>query len=271
MNALRHLAALCLALWATTAAAEPGASEWAGEPEGRARLVSAQTAVGPDGRLRVGVQLSLAPGWHTYWRDPGESGAPPAFDWSGSENVAGLRLRWPAPRRFRVFGLDGHGWEDEVVFPVEARAATGASPVRLRLRLDYQICAEICVPASAALALDLPAGPGRPTPSARLLEFWLARVPAEAADGDLEAALSGSPGSEALTVRARQDSAEPELFAEAPPPFRFGRPSRRGSGEFVLPVLAGGKGLSLAGREVRLTLVDGGRAVERLVRPLAPP
>jgi suppressor for copper-sensitivity B len=141
MNVLRHLAALgLLAAAAWPAVAEPAASPWAGEPEGRARIVSARTAIGADGRLALGVQLRLAPRWHTYWRDPGESGAPPSFDWGASENLVELRLLWPAPRRFQAFGLDGYGWEDEVVFPVEARAADPARPVLLRLKLEYQVC-----------------------------------------------------------------------------------------------------------------------------------
>jgi len=277
MNASRHLAALGLLLFgAAGAAAEPDASPWAGEPEGRARLVSARSAMGVDGRLRLGVELRLAPGWHTYWRDPGESGAPPAFDWSASANLSGLRLGWPAPRRFQAFGLDGYGWEDAVVFPVEARAIDPDAPVRLRLKLGYQICAEICIPVAAELALDLPPGPAEATPSAPLVDAWRARVPGTAGPEILEAALSGAPGAEVLTVRARATApfAAPDLFAEAPPPFRFGRPVARPSGavvEFALPVLAGRSGTSLAGLDVTLTLVDGDRAVERRVRPPARP
>lgn len=276
MNASRHLAALVLLLaGAGPAAGEPGASPWAGEPEGRARLVSARTAVGPDGRLLLGVELRLAAGWHTYWRDPGESGAPPAFDWSASANVAELRLHWPAPGRFQAFGLDGYGWEDAVVFPVEARAPAPGVPAQVRLKLDYQICEEICIPVAAELALDLPAGPSEAASSASLIERWRARVPGAAGLEILGAALSGAPGAEVLTVRARAAPpfAAPDLFAEAPP-FSFGRPAVRPSGEaaeFDLPVRAGRRGATLAGQEVTLTLVDGGRAAERRIRPLARP
>jgi suppressor for copper-sensitivity B len=272
MNARRHLAFLGLAaaLAAAPAAAGSGASDWAGEPEGRARLVSALEGVGPDGRLVLGVEIRLAPGWHTYWRDPGESGAPPAFDWSGSENLAAAELRWPAPRRFQAFGLDGFGWEDAVVFPVQASAARPGEPVRLRLKVDYQICEEICVPVAAALALDLPAGEPRPTAFAPLLAQWAARVPGPEALEIVDVELSGPPGEEALLVRARAAAPfrVPDLFAEAGPPFRFAPPEMRLEGDearFVLPVRAGKQKPSLAGRDVVLTLTDGERATERRV------
>jgi suppressor for copper-sensitivity B len=279
MDAPRHLAFLALAAVLAAggpAAGEPGASDWAGEAEGQARLVADRVAVGPDGRLGLGVELRLAPGWHTYWRDPGESGAPPAFDWSGSENLAAAELRWPAPRRFEAFGLDGYGWEEAVVFPVEARVAAPGEPARLRLKLDYQICEQICIPVAVELALDLPAGESGPSAFAPLLERWAARVPGGAGLELLDASLSGAPGEEVLLVRARADAPfrAPDLFAEAPPPFRFGRPRVELAGRearFALPVRAGKLSPSLAGHELALTLTDGERAVERRVRPQARP
>lgn len=271
MNVRRHLASLALAaLLAHPAAAEPGASDWAGEAEGRVRLISAQSAAGGDGPLRFGVQIRLAPGWHTYWRDPGESGAPPEFDWSGSQNVADVSLTWPAPRRFQAFGLDGFGWEEEVVFPVTARLAQPGAPARLRLRLAYQICEEICVPVAAELALELAPGEPAPTPFAPLIERWAARAPGDSTLQILGAELAGAPGEEVLYVRAKAEPPlrAPDLFAEAPP-FRFGRPEvERGDGEvrLALPVHAGRKRPSLAGREVVLTLTDGERAAERRIK-----
>jgi suppressor for copper-sensitivity B len=273
MNARRHLAFLGFAAALAVsgqAMAEAGASGWAGEPEGRARLLAAQDAAGPDGRLRLGVEIRLAPGWHTYWRDPGESGMPPAFDWSASENLASAELRWPAPRRFQAFGLDGYGWEGAVVFPVEARAARPAQPVRLRLKLDFQVCEEICIPVAAELALDLAAGEASPTSFAPLLERWAARVPGGAGLDILAVELAGAPGDEALQVRARSavPFRVPDLFAEAEPPFRFAAPQMRLDGNearFTLPVRAGRQKPSLAGRDVVLTLTDGERAAERRI------
>ena len=274
MNARRHLAFLAACLWLAapaSAADRSAASGWVGEPEGRARLVAAQDAVGADGRVDLGVEIRLAPGWHTYWRDPGESGAPPVFDWAGSENLGAIELRWPAPRRFEAFGFDGYGWEEAVVFPVQAQAAEPGRPVGVRLKLDYQICEEICIPVTAALALDLPAGAARATAFAPLLERWSARIPGGDGLEIVAAALSGAPGEEVLLVRARGAAPfrAPDLFAEASPPFRFARPRLEledGEARFELPVRAGRLKPSLAGHEVTLTLTAGERAVERRVR-----
>jgi DsbC/DsbD-like thiol-disulfide interchange protein len=59
----------------------------------------------PVGLRLVGIQIHLDPGYKTYWREPGDSGLPPVFDWQGSENVATVDVRWPVPVRF----ADGSG------------------------------------------------------------------------------------------------------------------------------------------------------------------
>src|SRR5439155_1131118 len=84
---------------AAAPAAGPDASAWVTGHGSRVRLVA---GVGTERERWAGVEIGLDPGFKTYWRDPGESGLPPAFDWSRSENVAGLELWWPARDR-------GHG------------------------------------------------------------------------------------------------------------------------------------------------------------------
>ena len=94
------------------------ASPWDRTDVSEARLVAAQDAVG-DSTVTLGLQIRLAPGWKTYWRSPGEAGFPPRLDWSGSTNLAGVEMAWPAPQRFLEIGdLMTHGYKDEVVFPI---------------------------------------------------------------------------------------------------------------------------------------------------------
>ena len=63
-----------------------------------------------DGSRLAGLRLTLARGWKTYWRSPGEAGVPPSFDWSRSENVAGVEVLWPRPKFFDSFGLTTIGY-----------------------------------------------------------------------------------------------------------------------------------------------------------------
>ncbi len=114
-----------------------------------------------DGTRIAALHLSLAPGWKTYWRSPGEAGIPPRFDWAGSTNVAGVVFRWPAPQIFDLNGLRVLGYKGEVILPMEVTPRDPAAPVRLSGTVDIGVCEEICVPVSLTFATDLPADGAR--------------------------------------------------------------------------------------------------------------
>jgi suppressor for copper-sensitivity B len=135
-------------------------------------------------QVDVGLQLRLTPGWHTYWRSPGDAGIPPVVDWKGSRNVAGAEIAWPAPKRLpSLGGLETVGYEDGVVPPIVVRLAQPGAPLRLHAEVDYASCKDICILYHANLDLALPAGLARPGPEAPLLAETRALVP-----GDLSAA-----------------------------------------------------------------------------------
>ena len=121
-----------------------------------------QESNSPDGKsgdgafLRAGIEIRLEPGWQTYWRDPGDSGAPPKFDFSASENVKSVSVLWPAPQRFPD-GAGGNsiGYINHVILPLHVVPTDDAKQTALRLKLDYDICSNICIPVEANLALRL--------------------------------------------------------------------------------------------------------------------
>jgi DsbC/DsbD-like thiol-disulfide interchange protein len=106
--------------------------------------------------VRAGIEIKLAPGWRTYWRDPGDSGAPPTIDFSASENVKSVDVLWPAPQRFPD-GAGGNsiGYADHVILPLHVVPAQNGQPSALRLKLGYDICANICIPVETNLTLAL--------------------------------------------------------------------------------------------------------------------
>jgi DsbC/DsbD-like thiol-disulfide interchange protein len=168
----RHLSSLLgvLApiLMLTTAAAAPAgvSSEWVQGHGSRARLIG--------GGAMVGVELQLPEGWKTYWRTPGEAGGvAPAFDWSGSSNLASAEVLYPAPKRFTDRLGDTIGYKGSVTFPVRLTAEDASRPIEVKLAVDYGVCKDICVPARADLALTVP--PDAPLP-AELAEA-VTRVP----------------------------------------------------------------------------------------------
>ena len=71
-----------------------------------------------DGRHIAAIRLTLAPGWKTYWRAPGDAGIPPVFDWSASGNVRAVAVQYPVPKVFDQGGVRSVGYADSVTFPV---------------------------------------------------------------------------------------------------------------------------------------------------------
>lgn len=133
------------------------ASAWAAVPHGAARLIAGAAHESTGGVwLRAGVEIRLAPGWHTYWRYPGASGVPPTFDFTASENLKSAAVLWPAPVVF-ADGVGGRsiGYVDDVVFPLRIDALDAKKPVSLHLKFAYAICRELCLPAEADLTLGL--------------------------------------------------------------------------------------------------------------------
>lgn len=108
------------------------------------------------GTRMTALRLTMEPGWHTYWRSPGEAGIPPQFDWTGSENVAGAAYHWPVPQVFELGGQRTLGFEDELILPIEITPSTPDAPVSLRATIDIGVCDEICVPATVTVAGLLP-------------------------------------------------------------------------------------------------------------------
>ncbi len=125
-------------------------------------LVSARILPGwsnADGSRTAAVELVLEPGWKTYWRSPGDSGLPPAFDWDGSDNLADVTFHWPAPQAIRSGGTLTMGYHDRLVLPFTATPTDPARPVALNAAIDLGLCEKICVPAHLRLSSQGAGGP----------------------------------------------------------------------------------------------------------------
>lgn len=269
------VAAWCVIGLPPALAQDPAASAWERNDHAQVRLVSATTAAGEADSVRLGLHFRLAPGWKIYWRSPGDAGLPPRIDWSGSQNVAAATIRWPAPERFELFGLDTFGYGGEVVLPIDLQPARAGEAVRLAARVDYLICEQICIPYEASLAFALAAGPARPSAHAHLIDRFNARVPGDGKASGLTIERATWSGGESpvlsVTAAALTPFRAPEVFVESPSRWSFGKPVASfgdGGRRVVLrvPARSDGRGAAdLAGETVTLTLVDGERAAERTV------
>jgi DsbC/DsbD-like thiol-disulfide interchange protein len=214
-----------LALGGPVSAQEAAVSPWSKSSHSSLRLIAGATA--PSGKQRVGVEIAMAPGFKTYWRSPGEAGVPPVFDWSGSENVGGLDVRWPAPERFEDGAGSGIGYVGEVVVPVSVQPADPTRPVTLVLKLDYAVCDKICVPARGEARLWLE--PGVTSVTSPRLEQFEARVPQAVKPGparDRLAIVEAGQDEHALKLllKAPEGGRIDDVFVEGPGMWSFGRP-----------------------------------------------
>jgi DsbC/DsbD-like thiol-disulfide interchange protein len=109
-----------------------------------------------DGSRIAAIEFQLEPGWKTYWRSPGDSGLPPVLDWSGSGNLEGVALHWPAPQAIPSGDGLALGYRDRLVLPFTAQPADPGQPVELAVAVDFGLCKNICVPAHVTLRADTP-------------------------------------------------------------------------------------------------------------------
>ena len=193
------------------------ASPWTEDTHSAFRLIAGANKQGA-ATLRAGIEIKLQPGWKTYWRYPGDSGVPPRFDFSRSENLAAAKVLYPAPHLYTDETGNSLGYKDGVTFPLRVTPKQPGKLVKLRVTLDYAICEKLCVPAQGSAKLALAPG-GNALDS--ILSTAEARVPKP-----VSAAQAG------LTVRRVNDAAKPlvmvglkapsgapvQLFVEGPTP-----------------------------------------------------
>ncbi len=140
-------------------------------PHVSAELIAQRTAVQPGEPVRIGLRLQHIPHWHTYWRNPGDSGLPTTLKWTLPAGSTAGEIAWPAPRRLPVGPLVNYGYEGDLLLPLTytppARAEPG-STLSLRAKADWLVCREVCIPESAMLELQLPVVDALTTPGSSI-------------------------------------------------------------------------------------------------------
>jgi thiol:disulfide interchange protein DsbD len=137
-------------------------------PHARVSLVSDTDAVSPGTPFRIGLLLRLAPGWHTYWQNPGDAGVAPELDLKLPPGVKAGPIAWPAPRRVAEGPLMTYAYTGEVLLPLTVTPASGSGDTTIAADARWLVCNQICVPEQAHFTLDLPAGHAAPSAQAGL-------------------------------------------------------------------------------------------------------
>ena len=266
-HALFGLAAAVFASSLPATSRAEDASPWQSEGHSAVRLLAGSRS---GAVLLGGIAFQLQPGWKTYWRTPGDSGVPPRFDFSKSENIEAVTVLWPAPLMFDD-GAGGHamGYHDKVVLPLRIVVKNADKPVMLRAAINYAVCNKICIPVDANS--ELPFTSVASTEDNALFAA-LDAVPKPANIGDpnpltIRDVKREGPSDVVVDV-VSPDNRELNLFVEGPTPdwslpvptLREHSPPGVKRFSFVLDGVP--PGVNPDGAALKLTLVDGEKAYE---------
>jgi DsbC/DsbD-like thiol-disulfide interchange protein len=276
LERLRRSVAACaiaVAASAGTTLAGEDASAWDGDARGAIRLIAGSWEAGSSA-IRAGIEIRLKPGWHTYWRYPGDAGVPPRFDFAGSVNVKAVNVLWPAPRRLLEEGLSVIGYVENVILPLMVVPQSREQPVLLRLKAEYALCEKLCLPAQASAQLVLGEGQSSWEPALAAAQL---RVPKRRSLGEAGELAIRSVRRVADTPRPRVliDVAAPagtnvELFAEGPTPdWTLPLPLAAGAAtgalhRFAFDLDGAPPGAKYKGMVITVTAVAGNEAIEVL-------
>src|ERR1700674_2743191 len=243
-------------------------SPWQRDGHSAVRLVAGSRS---GAVLLGGIAFRLQPGWKTYWRTPGDSGVPPRFDFSKSDNVEAVTVLWPAPLKFDD-GAGGHsmGYHDGIVLPLRIVAKNADKPVTLRADINYAVCEKICIPVQANA--ELPFTSVASTEDSALFAA-LDTVPKPANVGDpnpltIRDVKRDGKSAVLVDVVAPSEAGNISLFVEGPTPdwalpvpklLEHGPP---GVKRFAFELDGLPPGASPEGAALKLTLVGGDRPYE---------
>jgi thiol:disulfide interchange protein DsbD len=161
-------------------------------PRATVSLVSDTDAAAPGTPFRVGLHLRLAPGWHTYWKNPGDAGAPTELELALPQGANAGPIVWPTPQRMAEGSLMTYAYTGDLLLPVTVTPGQAAGATSVQAHAQWLVCKDICVPEEGDFRLDLPTGSAAPSPEAPLFAAHDRQVPhpspwqaAVAADGTL--------------------------------------------------------------------------------------
>lgn len=267
---LRATLAIGLAILTTSMAMEAraqDASPWQRSDHAAVRLLAGSRS---GSVLLGGVAMQIQQGWKTYWRNPGDSGVPPRFDFSKSDNVEAVTVLWPAPTKFDD-GAGGHslGYHNQIVLPLRIVAKNADKPVTLRADINYAVCEKICIPVEANAELSFASVASTEDGA---LSAALDTVPKPASIGDPNPLtirdVKREGKSTVLVDVAAPDGKEVNLFVEGPTP-DWGLPipnqiekSPPGIRRFSFELDGLPPGVKPDGAALKLTLVGGERSYE---------
>ena len=221
-----------------------------------------------NGNLMVGFQFTLACGWKTYWRAPGDGGIPPLFGWSGSQNVAAVRFHWPVPEVFDQSGMRSIGYSDQVILPVEIIRDEAGPLTHLAGQVEIGVCESVCVPVQLGFDMALPEGDHRhPAIVSALIDRPMTSNEAGVGTVRCDIAPTGRGMEITATLGLPSIGAREEVVIETGDPMIWvSEPEAQRSGDTLLAraemIHVDGGGVTIDRSAMRFTVLADGRAVD---------
>ncbi len=125
----------------------------------KASLVSDSTGIVPGGKFKLGVKFDIAPNWHTYYKEPGDSGMPPSFDWELPAGFTAGPIIWPKPTKVVDAGLVAYVYSNSVLHGFDITAPADlkvGDKITIKVKTKYLVCKDVCLPGKAELEITLP-------------------------------------------------------------------------------------------------------------------
>jgi suppressor for copper-sensitivity B len=236
------------------------------------KLLSATQGIGNLAHIDLGLEVTLKDDWHTYWRMPGDSGLAPVISIDGSENVKDLQIKWPTPSRIITADMHSFGYLSHVLFPMTLIPETPGKDAVLKMKMDYMICHEICIPQTIELERTFAAREPVRSEDAPRIETAIANLPNTENSNELGIG-TAILGKDAVAVTVFSKTPLPsnaELIIDAPnsiltKPAEIIPPSNHG-GDYILKV-RGPSNVDLTdklfGKTVKALLISGDAAIEK--------
>jgi len=162
----RRLLALALTLAAVGTVFSPALAQTGATvrtDQVRAELLAhAPQGVAAGRTVWVGLQITHTKDWHTYWKNPGDSGLPTSLEWKLPAGVTAGDIQWPAPKKFPIGHLANYGYEGTVLLPVPLTLAPtyAGGPLEVKLQASWLVCRKECIPEEGSFSLRVGDGPG---------------------------------------------------------------------------------------------------------------
>jgi len=151
-----------------------GSAEIVDTGHARISLIKDHSDFVPGTSINIGLKVSMDKGWHTYWRNPGDSGGPIVIDWDLPKGFSISDIKWPLPEKIEYPPLMTYGYEDFVIYPMILSIPADYSEDYFEMAADILICADVCIPESGKISSNL-----LDIESDSLIYEWLESIPSK--------------------------------------------------------------------------------------------